>query len=551
MSSETPLREIDGIDEQVAVRLERAGYATVEDIRRASGSELAAVPDLDRREAARTATLATAAEAPPAEDELLAIDGVQRHRAGILREAGFESLADLRQASHRDLTAIDGIGTRLATKIKTQVGNGDGGRDSDPEGAPDRIEGAVEELLDLGPVDRRRARALVRAGYRSVADLRRASHDELTDIDGIGHRLAMKLEAGLADGAASEPSPGGGPGAPTGTDPSTANHGNATGAGAAEGRSRNRGRDGDHGQPRNRGRGRTEGDGRRGDVSTSIPETVPGVEARSLSYADLDRGDRLGSGGNADVYRATVSTRDTEVELAVKEPRIDGTLHTEAVERLLAEAETWQKLDDHDHIVDIVDCGSEPLPWIAMERMDAGHLGLRAGELPLEQALWTAVATTRAVSHAHGRGVAHLDLKPENVLFRSVEGAWDVPKVADWGLSKRLLDHSKSVDGLTPQYAAPEQFDREEFGTVDNVTDIYGLGAVLYELFTGRPPFEGAPFEVMRKVRTERPTPPSEVADVPPALDEVIVTALATARADRYEHVLYLRDDLQALLESL
>jgi serine/threonine protein kinase len=226
-----------------------------------------------------------------------------------------------------------------------------------------------------------------------------------------------------------------------------------------------------------------------------------------------------------------------------------GTLHGETVERMLKEAETWDKLDDHDHIVGIVDYGSEPIPWIAMEYMDAGHLGERSGEMDIPQTLWTAIAVTKGVRHAHRRGVAHLDLKPENVLFRSIEDAWDVPKVADWGLSKHLLNHSKSVDGLSPQYAAPEQFD-EDFGPTDDITDIYQLGAVFYELFTGQPPFEGKPAKAMHKVLHEQPMAPSEIASVPEELDEILLTALAKQKANRYDNVAYLRDALQDLYNN-
>jgi serine/threonine protein kinase len=185
-----------------------------------------------------------------------------------------------------------------------------------------------------------------------------------------------------------------------------------------------------------------------------------------------------------------------------------------------------------------------------MEHMDAGHLGERAGDLPLDQALWTAIATAERVRHAHRRGVAHLDLKPENVLFRATADAWDAPKVADWGLSKHLLEHSKSVEGVTPYYAAPEQF-ADGYGTPDDITDVYQLGAVFYELFTGRPPFEGRPMRVMRQVETEQPTPPSDLADVPAGLDDVLLTALATERDERYDAVVLLRNDLQELFESV
>jgi serine/threonine protein kinase len=226
-----------------------------------------------------------------------------------------------------------------------------------------------------------------------------------------------------------------------------------------------------------------------------------------------------------------------------------GTLRRDEFDRMLAEARTWDKLDDHDHIVDVVDYGSEPVPWIAMEYMDGGHLGEQSGEMHTSRALWTALAITRAVYHAHRRGIAHLDLKPQNVLFRTIEDAWDVPKVADWGLSKHLLEQSKSVEGLSVEYAAPEQFD-DDYGRADYATDIYQLGAVFYELFTGRPPFEGQPFEIMDMIKARRPTPPSEIADVPDALDEVLLTALAKRKGDRYDDIVYFRDDLEELLEK-
>jgi serine/threonine protein kinase len=230
---------------------------------------------------------------------------------------------------------------------------------------------------------------------------------------------------------------------------------------------------------------------------------------------------------------------------------MEGTLHAETVERVVSEAETWAELDAHDHIVGVVDWGSEPLPWIAMEYMDAGHLGAWLGDEPsLAERLWVGHAVVTGVRHAHRHGVAHLDLKPENVLFRSTGETWPVPKIADWGLSKHLLTHSTSVEGLTPAYAAPEQF-ADEHGPTDNVTDVYQVGAVLYELFTGEPPFDGPPAQVMHQVLHEEPTPPSERVELPAAVDDLVLTAMATDRAERYDSVLYLRDDIQSVLESI
>ncbi|WP_251342585.1 protein kinase domain-containing protein [Haloplanus halophilus] len=257
----------------------------------------------------------------------------------------------------------------------------------------------------------------------------------------------------------------------------------------------------------------------------------------------------IGTGGNAVVLEATVTTSAESVTVAIKRPRTSGTIHTETVERLLDEAETWAKLDDHDHVVDVVDYGADPVPWIAMEYMDGGHLGDRAADMDLPQKAWTALAVTRGVRHAHRHGVAHLDLKPDNVLFRRVDGAWDAPKVADWGLSKRLLDRSTSPAGLSPTYAAPEQFD-DDYGPTDDITDIYQLGAVFYDLFTGRPPFEDEPSSATSRIPEGPPAPPSEVAPVPSELDDVLRTALATERAERYDDIVYLRDALRRVIEG-
>jgi serine/threonine protein kinase len=104
---------------------------------------------------------------------------------------------------------------------------------------------------------------------------------------------------------------------------------------------------------------------------------------------------------------------------------------------------------------------------------------------------------------------------------------------------------------MSPQYAAPEQFDPETYGKTDNVTDIYQLGAVFYELFTGRPPFTGKPFEVIEKIRNEKPTPPSEFADIPKELDDILLTALSTEKSDRYEDVLYMRDKFNQIMNEI
>lgn len=99
------------------------------------------------------------------------------------------------------------------------------------------------------------------------------------------------------------------------------------------------------------------------------------------------------------------------------------------------------------------------------------------------------------------------------------------------GLSKHLLDHSKSIEGLSPQYAALEQFDGD-YGPLDDITDVYQPNAVFYELFTGQPPFEGRPTQVMRATMDDNPRPPSELADVLPELDDILLIAPTTQKTD-------------------
>ena len=149
--------------------------------------------------------------------------------------------------------------------------------------------------------------------------------------------------------------------------------------------------------------------------------------------------------------------------------------------------------------------------------------------------------------------MTHFDLKPPKILVRGTgPDTWPVPKVADWGLAKHLLEHSASVDGLTPEYAAPEQFDPETYGSPDQQTDVYQLGAVCYELFTGEPVFEGRPIEVMNRVTQGEITPPTDIdPHLPSRLDDILKRALARERTDRYESVLYLRDDLREVVADV
>lgn len=280
------------------------------------------------------------------------------------------------------------------------------------------------------------------------------------------------------------------------------------------------------------------------------PRNIPQTPSFELDYKNFHQNEQIGKTENTYVYREHMLYDTENIPIAVKILLYDETVQSDQIKRLLKGFQEWSHLDSHDHVVGVVDFDSSPVPWIGMEYMDAGHLGERAGRLELNQAVWTASVITEAVHYAHRHGVSHGNLKPTNVLFRSSDNGWDVPKVADWGVSKHRMRNSNNIGELSQYYSAPEQFD-ETRGTADDITDIYQLGALFYELFTNQLPFEGSTATVINKILTEEPTPPSNIADVPAELDTILLRALATEKSDRYESVLYLRDDLQKLFDLL
>jgi serine/threonine protein kinase len=293
---------------------------------------------------------------------------------------------------------------------------------------------------------------------------------------------------------------------------------------------------------------------------SQIPDlsTVASPPRRTVTYDELDTdGDVVGQGGQAVVYEATVDGS----QVAVKEPLGGNTLDTARVEEFLSRAETWElvdrrereqpRWDDSEHIVGVVDIGDE-LPWIAMEYMNGGSLADRLvdGGLPIDEALWVAESVCRAIEVAHTYGIAHLDIKPANVLFRETPNdQWDVPKVADWGLARLLAKQSGSMEARSVTYGAPEQFEPDEFGEPDTLTDLYQIGALTYALLTGEPPYSGANFSVISDIITpDRPKPPSSERDeLGPEIDTAVLTALEPAKRDRYDSVQAFKQALRAL----
>lgn len=267
----------------------------------------------------------------------------------------------------------------------------------------------------------------------------------------------------------------------------------------------------------------------------AIPDTVPtDTPVQDVGYGALEPGRVVGTGGNATVRMASVQT-DPDRAVALKQPHESDPSAT-VVDRFRAEAETWATLDDHPHVADVHGFGGDPTPWIALEYADGGDLGSVCGACDVDRALWIGACVAAAVYHAHRQGVAHLDLKPRNVLLFEPPGeGWPVPKVADWGIANVLRSGSVNLEGLSPRYAAPEQFVPDQHGSPGPATDVYQLGVVVYELLVGSPPFDGPPRVLRDAVLNDRPpTPSGRVPEIPAAVDDLLDRALAKDPADRY-----------------
>ncbi len=259
----------------------------------------------------------------------------------------------------------------------------------------------------------------------------------------------------------------------------------------------------------------------------------------------------LGEGGMGVVYRARHTNLNRVVALkTLRNGHKSGAAHRT---RFRAEAQVVARLQ-HPNIVQVFEIGADDeLPYFAMEYVEGSTLTARiAGNpQPARDAARTVAVVSRAVDSAHRQGVVHRDLKPANVLL-TVDGT---PKVTDFGLAKILDDPSgptQSGDMLgTPSYMAPEQV-AGKVGAIGPAADIYALGAILYEMLTGRPPFKGETVtETLYQVMTADLVPPSRLRpQTPRDLEVICLKCLDRDPAKRYASALELADDLQRFLDG-
>ena len=258
---------------------------------------------------------------------------------------------------------------------------------------------------------------------------------------------------------------------------------------------------------------------------------------------------KIGAGAMAVVYKAVQLSLNRTVAIKVLPKRFSE--NPEYVERFYKEGQAAGKLN-HNNIVQAFDVGEAGgYHYFVMEYVEGKTLyeDLAAGKVfPEDEALDIIIQVARALAHAHSCGLIHRDVKPKNIMINT-DG---VVKLADMGLARQTTDieAAQSEKGKaygTPYYIAPEQIRGEV--DIDGRADIYGLGATLYHLVTGRVPFMADdPADVMRKHLKEQLIPPDHINTMlSGGISEVIEVMMAKHKEDRYNNVKELLTDLETV----
>jgi serine/threonine protein kinase len=257
----------------------------------------------------------------------------------------------------------------------------------------------------------------------------------------------------------------------------------------------------------------------------------------------------LGDGGMGEVYLAHDNQLDRQV--AIKFARLGRHPAADTADRILAEARAAARLH-HPGICPVFDADvCDGVPYLTMAFVQGSTLAAelkRLGPCPPAYAARLVRTVAEAMQYAHDHGVIHRDLKPGNILLT----ADHTPVVTDFGLAVRL-DREGLADGVisgTPHYMAPEQA-AGDAAKIGERTDVFALGVILFEMLTGRVPFDGTPREVLEQVKTKAVPPVRSLRkDVPAPLARVVAKATAHNPADRYDGMTAFADALTHSLRT-
>jgi serine/threonine-protein kinase len=279
-----------------------------------------------------------------------------------------------------------------------------------------------------------------------------------------------------------------------------------------------------------------------------MEETSQSPPQRRVVAGRYELHDLLGSGGMGRVYRA----HDTRLRRTIALKLLIGG-GAEADQRLLQEAQSQARVE-HEHVCRVyeVGWGEGGEPFIVMQLIEGEALCDVAPRLSFEQRARLVLQVSEAVHAANRLGVIHRDLKPGNVLVeQTLEGQWK-PYVTDFGLARDVTLGARQTGSVvgTPQYMAPEQA-RGETARIDRRTDVYGLGATLYEVLSGKLPFDGAPYSVLEQVLRDDPKPLRRLDPaIPRDLAAISRKCMEKDPDQRYDSARALAEDLQRWLDG-
>ena len=260
--------------------------------------------------------------------------------------------------------------------------------------------------------------------------------------------------------------------------------------------------------------------------------------------------DVLGQGGMSVVFKGRHKLTDQEVALKILPPELAA--HSQVKSRFLEEAKALAALD-HPNIVHLYNFGAENGFFVLAMQFVQGatweRMILEAKRLDWKISCRLAIDVLKALEYAHDRGVVHRDMKPSNVLVRAHDTS---ATVMDFGIAKMTTSTKLTATGQTMgtvRYMSPEQVRGQD---VDSRTDIYSLGATLYESLVGETPFDGSThFEIMTKHLTEAPKRPSaHGVELPRAVEDAVMRSLAKKADDRFQTARELRKVLEATMRA-